>query len=88
MRREGKDSTWGKGRFTPRGKERLLFFNHFNCKRFVWDEIRVSEGGSSYHHGPVKQLSKMTSSLLYNEFIVYSTEQIRIKYLFVVEFEY
>ena len=70
-----------------KGKRKVIVFNHFNCK-IGWDEIRVSEGGSSYHHGPVKQLSKMTSSLLYNEFIVYSTEQIRIKYLFVVEFEY
>lgn len=52
------------------------------------DETVTSEDGLSIPSGmPVEDLS-IESSLLYNEYIVYDTAQIRAKYLFKVNFNF
>lgn len=39
-------------------------------------------------NGPSGQTDSKTTSLLYNEFIVYDTAQINVKYLLVLDFQY
>lgn len=51
-------------------------------------EYYVDEHGVEMPIGKGIDSGHDTSSLLYNEFIVYNTEQIRMKYLFKMEFEY
>lgn len=68
----GKSSTWGKGRTFPDE-------NGFETVEIDGRQVLVPCGGTSSD-------DSMRSSLLYNEFIVYSVEQVRMKYLVHVAF--
>ncbi|GMT33620.1 hypothetical protein PFISCL1PPCAC_24917, partial [Pristionchus fissidentatus] len=67
-----KQSTWGVGRTMPNPKE----------EKQILDNVTVPCGK------PIPNLLGKDGSLLYNEFIVYNTQQIRLRYLVEVKFSF